>query len=198
MSPKTRQARKPASHTRTDGLERNAGIRKPDDIDEAALLERYYIRVILQGVSHPIYFHADVLALPSGRTFYHLPVPRDGQINEMAVFCEQIIDGADDLRLYDQDGPVKDKKNDAPIEVSLNNADWAIFPVFEVHKGQRIRFDVDNLRTFPENMQASDIAANTGSQALSLFGVWLSAMYFAEGGNRGSGQQLTRIPPVRP
>ena len=191
---KTRIAKKIATHQQTDGLARNAGIRPTEDDDgirrlaESQLLQK----VILDGVVHPFQFYKETHISPGDITLYQTPIPRDGQVNEMAVFCEQIIDGPAYLRAYDRSGTVKDKENDEPIEVLLKSNEWAVVPIFLVSKGQMIKFNVDNVRTFPGNMRSEDIAIETGSPNLSLSGVWIAGMYFAKGGNLGPGQQPSR------
>ncbi|KKL96088.1 hypothetical protein LCGC14_1847970 [marine sediment metagenome] len=198
---KTRTARRIAPHQATDGLKRNAGLRVGDgeevDLEKAEALLRK--KVILDGVSHPIYFDREMFTMPTDTTLYQMAMPRVGQVNEMAVFCDQIIDGPAYLRVYDQTGPVLSKANEEPVEVLLLNNEWAIVPAFKVRQGQRIRFNVDNVFTFPENMKPEDIALATGSPNLSLMGIWIVGMYFAKGGNSGAGQQPSRpTPPGAP
>ncbi len=195
----TRKARRRPPHTYTDGLKRNAGLRsRGQEVDPEALVEAKMQRVILEGVSHPMDGHSDANALPDSPVVFSFPIPRNGQVNDAAVFCEQVIDGPAYLRVYDQDGPLKEKERDLPVEVALISADWANLPVFEVTKGQRIRFEIDNVRTFPENMSAADRDLETGSATLAVTGAWVTGMYFAEGGNRGSGQRVERTSSPRP
>lgn len=196
---KTRRARRIASHQATDGLTRNAGLRDSGeevDLEKAERLLRK--KVILDGVSHPFQFDREIFTMPTDTTLYKMAIPRDGQVNEMAVFCEQIIDGPAYLRVYDQIAPVLDKQNEQPVEVLLLNNEWATVPAFKVRQGQQIRFNVDNVFTFPENMKPEDIALATGSPNLSLAGIWIAGMYFAKGGNSGAGQQPSRATPAGP
>lgn len=193
---KTRIARRAPAHVATEGLERNAGRRdRGDEIDPQAIIDAKMNRVIVEGVVHPVDSHADARHLPDDPILHRMPMARDGQMNDMAVFCEQVIDGPAYVRVYDQDGPVMEKEREVPVEVLLVSDDWSNFPIFRVTKGQRLRFEVDNVRTFPENMSALEKAANTGSETLSIMGVWLTAMYFARGGNRGTGHQSERPDP---
>lgn len=195
----TRKARRRPSHTNTDGLTRNAGSRtRGKEVDPQAIIDAKMERVILEGVSHPIDAHSDANALPDSPVVFRLPVPRNGQLNDASVFCEQVIDGPAYLRVYDQDGPLKEKERDLPVEVALISEDWANLPVFEVTQGQRIRFEIDNVRTFPENMPTADRDLATGSPTLAVMGAWIAGMYFAEGGNRGSGQRIERAASPRP
>ena len=195
----TRKGRRAPGHVATQGLERNAGRRdREEDIDPQVLIDRAMQRVIVEGVVHPIYLFASH-HFPGGTEIYNVPVPRDGQMNDMAIFCEQVIDGPAYVRVYDQDGLVLDRERELPVEVLLASDDWANFPIFRVRKGQRLRFEIDNVRTFPENMSPVDKLANTGSENLSLVRVWLTGMYFARGGNRGTGHQSERpAPPGTP
>lgn len=193
----TRIAKKPLAHSTTDGLTRNAGVRPTDDIDEAALIDRKLLRVRLEGVSHPVSNVAPTLVLPGTDSVHRMAIARNGQINELAVWCDQIIDGPAYLRVYDQDGPVKDQ-NDQPVQIDLKSDDWATATLFEVTKGQRLKFVLDNVKVWPGNVRPEDIPALTGSDNLSIIGAWLTCMYFAEGGNRGSGQESTRALPEGP
>lgn len=190
----TRIAKKQPAHVATDGLSRNAGVRPTDDIDEALLIERKLLRVILEGVSHPVNNVVTTLVLPGTDSVHRMAIARNGQINELAVWCDQIIDGPAYLRVYDQDGPVKDK-DDQPVQIDLKSNDWATAAVFVVAKGQRLRFVLDNVKTWPGNVRPEDIPALTGSDNLSVIGAWLTCMLFSEGGNRGSGQEPTRSLP---
>lgn len=195
----TRQARKPPGHVATQGLSRNAGRRdRGEEIDPQVLIDKMMLRVQVEGVVHPIWFYRPIQMLPGGPIMHKMPIARDGQMNDMAIFCEQVIDGPAYVRVYDQDGPVMEKDRETvPVEVLLVSDDWANFPIFKVTKGQRLRFEIDNVRTFPENMSAADKLANTGSDALEVRGIWLTGMYFARGGNRGTGLQSTRPAPPR-
>lgn len=198
---KTRQSRKPPGHVATQGLSRNAGRRdREEDIDPQVLIDAKLHRVILEGVSHPIGFHSESNPLPDFDILHRMPIARDGQMNDLAIFCEQVIDGPAYVRVYDQDGLVMEKDREAvPVEVLLVSDDWANFPIFTVTKGQRLRFEIDNVRTFPENMSPADKLTNTGSDTLQVIGAWLTGMYFARGGNRGTGLQSTRpVPPRTP
>lgn len=196
---KTRQARRRAPHQATDGLKRNAGRRSatPEgDLIKAESLLRQ--KVILEGVATPIEFHKDIHTMPADITLFQMAVPREGQINELGIFCEQIIDGPAYLRVYDELGPVIYEQDGLPVEVMLLSDEWATVPNFKVRAGQRIRFDVDNVYTFPENMKPADIAIATGSPTLSLMGIWVTGMHFAKGGNSGAGQQPTRAASPGP
>ena len=155
-------------------------------------------RVILEGVAHPVGFYSDSNIFPDAEVLYRFPIARDGQMNDMAIFCEQTIDGPAYLRVYDQNGQVMEKDRESvPVEALLVSGDWANLPIFRVTKGQRLLFEIDNVRTFPENMSPADKLANTGSETLEVRGIWLTAMYFARGGNRGTGHQSTRPAPPR-
>lgn len=194
----TRQARKPPAHVSTEGLSRNAGRRdREEDIDPQVLIDAKMHRVIIEGVSHPVCSYSDGLHIPNENILHKMPIARDGQMNDMAIFCEQVIDGPAYVRVYDQDGLVLDRERELPVEVLLVSDDWANFPIFRVTKGQRLRFEIDNVRTFPENMSPVDKLANTGSDTLSVIGAWLAGMYFARGGNRGTGLQSERPAPPR-
>ena len=195
---RTRIAKKPLAHTATDGLSRNAGVRpEPDEAADEALIRAKLLRVVLEGVSHPITSVKATLVLPGEPILHTMGIARSGQINELSVWCDQIIDGPAYLRVYNQDGPVQDE-NDRPIQIDLMSDDWATANVFKVTKGQRLRFVLDNEKDWEGNVRPEDIPALTGSDNLSIIGVWLTCMYFAEGGNRGASQKSTRSLPPGP
>lgn len=192
----TRKAQRRLPHTATDGLTRNAGSRtRGREVDPQALIDAKLLRVTLEGVSHPVDAHSEQNVLPDTPIIFSMPIPRDGQMNDMAIYCEQVIDGPAYARVYNQDGLVLDKERELPVEILLLSDDWANFPIFTVTKGERLRFEIDNVRTFPENMSPADKLANAGSDMLSVMGVWLTGMYFARGGNRGTGLQSERAAP---
>ena len=188
------------SSAATDGAKRPR-TRKPPKLSPNDAAKAAMHRVRIEGVVHPIYgFIPDIVLLPGvPSNFLKIPIPRVGQFNEMAVYAEQVVDGPAFVKIYDanEDKFLQDEK-ERDIEARIKSDDWSNFPVFKVKRGMRLSFQVVNQPTFPTNMSVDDRAALTGSDTLSVIGLWFSGMYFAKGANRGDGQQPERPPTPGP
>lgn len=196
--PSTRRAKKRPRHANTDGLERNAGRRPdPKDPDQAAI-DRSVTRVIVSGFRHPLEAQPMDILLGTNDIIFRLAVPRDGQMNDLSIFSEQVIDGPAYAAVFDQAGQMKDVDGKL-VEWELRNNDVAPGPKFKVTTGQRIRFIVRNVKDFTD-VRPEDIPGLTGSSTLEVIGAWLSGVYFAKGGGNvvASGTKSTRALPAGP
>jgi len=177
-------------HAATDGLTRNAGRRPPREDIEQWVIDQKVKRVIVRGYSHPITTEPVDIQLPDDYSVFSMGVARKGGFYNLSVFCEQIVDGPAYLRVYNQDGIMKDAA-DKNMEFALVSDDWASGELFALEQGDRLRFRVDNVRDF-SNERPDDIALLTGSPTLSIAGTWITGVYWAEGSDLGSDQQPTR------